>query len=330
MSIIKLLENEKTFNSARNINYLFQPSNTKTNNLVVIFSAFNPKGAPPAYNYIRTLQNFDVNKLFILDNHGERGCYYLGENRVFDVEASVVALITHIANQNDILHENIICCGSSKGGYTSLYYSIKYGFGHAIVGAPQTYLGKYLSQADEYPTLEFIAGDSNEESIQFLDGLLFDLVKQTKKIPHLTIHVGSGDHHYKGHVLPFVEHLKNHGYDCYLDVKDYTDHGEVKYYQEILIKQLKDKIPSLKDTFEIEIVELNHNGIEVELKAKVNREAKFAWYIFKDGERISVQWYKDESELFYKAEGSGVYKFIAFAKDNVGNVCSTETGDIII
>lgn len=93
---------EKIFQSLKPIKYVFQQSKKHPNFLIVVFSAFSPKGSPPVYNYIRTLEALDVNKLFILDDHGERGCYYLGENRVFEVESSVVSLITFIANQLNI------------------------------------------------------------------------------------------------------------------------------------------------------------------------------------------------------------------------------------
>lgn len=190
-----------------------------------------------------------MNKLFILDDHGERGCYYLGENRVFEVESSVVSLITFIANQLNITNENITCCGSSKGGYASLYYAIKYGFGVVIAGAPQTKLGTYLYGAKEYPTLKYIAGDITENSIQYLDSLLYDVVSNAKQIPNIYIHVGIGDHHYKNHVVPFADFVKDKGFDVLLDLGEYSDHGEVRYYQTFLVDKLIERIPGLRVSF---------------------------------------------------------------------------------
>lgn len=290
-----------------------------------MFSGFNPKGTRPAYNYIRTLLNLDINKLYILDDQGERGSYYLGQDRRFDVEASVSSLITYIANNNSILHQNIICCGSSKGGYAALYYSIKYGFGHAIVGAPQTYLGSYLLSAKEYPTLKFIAGDSTEESVRFLNGLLFNLVEKALKLPNVIIHVGSGDHHYKDHVLPFVDILNDKGFNVNLDVKEYNDHGDVSFYQNLLLEKLKEIDLNLKNSFKINKLDFQVNGDNITLICEVNRDAQFAWYVFKDGERIETIWYSESNIFEYKINNSAIYQFTAFAKDKYGNILSLET-----
>lgn len=323
--IKNILENEKVFNSAQKIKYLFQPAETKTDFLVIIFSAFNPKGSPPAYNYIRTIQNLDVNKLFILDDQGERGCYYLGNNRLFDVESSVVSLITFIANQRNIPHKNIICCGSSKGGYASLYYGIKYGFGHVIVGAPQTYLGDYLQFAQEYPTLKFIAGDNTRESISFLNNLLYDIVKNTNKVPDITIHVGSGDHHYKGHVLPFKEHLQKYGFDCLLDIKDYKDHGDVTYFQKLLVDKLIELVPTLKYTLRITNIDVTQNQNIFNIHVTANEQVEFALYVYKDGERINSIWYSPKDEFRIEAKEPGSYSFIVFAKNKNNKMTSVET-----
>lgn len=310
-----LLKNEQIFNGKRKIKHLFIPSKQKTEHLVVMFSGFNPIGTPPAYNYIRTLQHVDVNKLYILDDHGSRGCYYLGENRVFDVEESVYSLIRHIASENEIKDENIICCGSSKGGYAALYYSIKYGFGHAVVAAPQTYLGRYLYNVGEYPTLEYIAGGRSEDDVAFCNNLLFELVRKAEKVPQILIHVGRGDHHYKGHVLPFIDHLQQHGFTCGLDVGEFTNHGEVSFYQKLLISKLKEINPLLNDQLEITSFVVEQNRHEFLLNTQSNREVKYAWYIFKDGERVKTFPYTDSHTLRFIAVESGSYHFVAFIKD---------------
>jgi hypothetical protein len=310
-----LLKNEQIFNGKRKIKYLFIPSKKKTEHLVVMFSGFNPIGTPPAYNYIRTLQHADVNKLYILDDYGSRGCYYLGENRVFDVEASVYALIRHIASANKIKDENIICCGSSKGGYAALYYSIKYGFGHAIVAAPQTYLGRYLYNVGENPTLAYIAGGTSQEDVAFCNDLLFELVRKVKKVPKMLIHVGRGDHHYKGHVLPFIDHLQQYGFSCGLDVGEFANHGEVSFYQKLLVSKLKEIVPLLEDPLEIKSFAVEQNQHEFLLSTQSNQEVKYAWYIFKDKERVKTFPYTDSHTLHFIAVESGCYHFVSFVKD---------------
>lgn len=323
-------EGEVIFKSAKEIKYVFKPSKIKSKHLVVVFSGFNPKGTSPAYNYIRTLQSLQVNKLFILDDYGERGCYYLGKNRLFDIESSVVSLITLIANENSVPHENIICCGSSKGGYASLYFGIKYGFGHVIVGAPQTRLGNYLYLAKEYPTLEFIAGNRSEESLNFLDELLFNVVNNAKKVPNIVIHVGSGDHHYKGHVIPFKEHLDRLGFKCSLDIKDYQNHGNVSYYQAFLVDTLIAIVPSLNNVVRIKSIEVVRNDNHFIINTVSNKEVTYAWYVYKDGERIAIKWYTKESCYEYETNEPGTYQFLSFVKDEEETVISEKTEQYII
>ncbi|WP_062320399.1 hypothetical protein [Halolactibacillus sp. JCM 19043] len=108
------MKNEKVFDSERKVKYLFQKSYKKSDELIIVFSAFHSKGTRPRYNYVRTLEGFNANKLFILDDFGARGSYYLCENRDFSIERSVSALIQEIINQYKI--KKVMSCGSSKGG----------------------------------------------------------------------------------------------------------------------------------------------------------------------------------------------------------------------
>jgi len=321
-------EGEQLFKGDKEIKYVFQKSTTSPF-LIIVFSAFNPVGAPPAYNYTRTLQPFDINKLFILDDYGERGCYYLGKNRVFDVETSVSKLISWISETNNISKENIIACGSSKGGFAALYFGIKYNYGKVIVGAPQTYLGTYLTKAKAYSTLEYIAGDTSEESVNFLDSLLYNVAAQAAKIPEILIHVGVGDHHYKGHVIPFRNHLIRLGFDCELDVKDYSDHGDVTHYQELLTKKVIEIEPSLKDSFQIVdlCVELKNNMFTINVQA--NKLSEYALYVLKNNERIKAIWYTQNSQFVYEAQEAGVYSFLAFAKHG-SQVISKKTKQYVL
>lgn len=318
-------EGEKSFAGKRDIRYVFQKF-SESPYLLVIFSAFSPKGSSPAYNYIRTLQPFSVNKLYILDDYGERGCYYLGKDRVFDVEDSVSSLISWIADTNGILKNNIISCGTSKGGFSSLYYGIKYGFGRVIAGAPQTLLGSYLKGAKEISTLEYIAGDSSSESVSYLDRLLYNVASSVNKIPEILIHVGIGDHHYKGHVIPFQEHLKSHGFDCELDIEDYNDHSNVKYYRELLIKKIIEIEPSLENAFRITDVTVERDEQNTFIIwVQANRQAQYALYVYKDNEKIDTIWYTPEPVFKYKIDKMGVYSFLVFAKDTSGMVISEKT-----
>jgi hypothetical protein len=224
----KKIKEETVYYGEKEIKYVFKKKE-KSNYLVVGFSGIPKVGTPPRYNYMRTLMNTEVNQLFILDDHGMIGCYYLGENQDFSVERSVADLIDKISLENNIPRENIITFGSSKGGYASLYYGIKYGFGHVISASPQTKVGTYLLKqniASAY-IAQFISGGVREQHKNYLDSLLFNIVENATEFPNIRIHVGVGEMHYTEHVIPLQQALLNKGVITNIDLGNYSNHNDV-------------------------------------------------------------------------------------------------------
>jgi len=226
---------EKIFQGSRPISYLHQKPESSSKYMIVVFSGFPSIGNPPTYNYVKTLADIDCHKLFILDNHNHThssgATYYLGVSGDHSVEMSVVALITKIANEHGVSHKNIICAGSSKGGFASLYFGIKYSFGHVISGGAQTKLGDYLAYqpGETKYILSFITGDF-DRGREYLNHLLYDVVRSSIDIPQINIHVGRGDHHYKNHILPLTDVLDSMGISYQLDIGDYDEHAKLAEY----------------------------------------------------------------------------------------------------
>ncbi|MFD2627856.1 hypothetical protein [Oceanobacillus kapialis] len=231
--------------SKRKLHYLFQKAENNNKDLIVIFSAFPKKGQPPVYNYIRKLLPVDSNKLFILDEYGPSASYYLGGNRDFSLEDSVISLIKDVCLENAINFANVTSMGSSKGGFASLYFGIKYGFGNIVAAAPQIYMGNFVFGV--HPNVaEYISGGLTESDKEYLNDLLPKVLKKSSHKPKIHLHVGKGDHHYKGHILPFIKLLddKNINYD--LDLQDYQAHDEVgAYFPDYLYSVFKDKLKTV-------------------------------------------------------------------------------------
>lgn len=222
---------EKIYKSYCDIKYVFEPSIGNKPYLAVIFSSLSV-GEGAKYNYMNTLSNIDCNKLFILDDQCGDGCYYLGKNRSFDVEKSVISLIEVYSNNCRIVRNNIICMGSSKGGYAALYYGLKYSMGYVIAGAPQVLLGNYLIEEQPYTKYiaKYIAGDIDEESKQYLNNILINEIYSCKKFPRIFIHVGTGDFHYTRHLKPLTKILDNFNVKYYVDLANYSEHDKVAEY----------------------------------------------------------------------------------------------------
>lgn len=219
----------QTFKSTREITYHFIPAidELHSKELLVVFSALN-KPNVFRYNYISSLKDVPINKLFILDNFGDQGSYYIGENRDFSIETSVISLILNIASKLNVNLNKISTMGSSKGGYSALYYSIKYSFGSVLALSPTTLLGNSLRRS--HPNiLKYIAGGDSEEDVQYLNKLLFELVQNKRdSLPKIDLMVGTMDSHKNRHVDPFAKHLQECGVDFEYDLVEGVNHSELK------------------------------------------------------------------------------------------------------
>lgn len=232
------MDEQRTFVSERNVKYILR--NSKSNYLAVVFSAFSPIGKPPRYNFYKAIEGIDCNQLFILDDFGAtngiRATYYI--SRDLSIERSVIELINHVIETLQIPFENVITCGSSKGGYSALYYAIKYGFGYAIAGTPQFYLGKYLMEQTNCKDIaKFISGGYDDK--EYLNGVLEDTVRQSPHKPNILIHAGEKEDHYKNHVMPFIHTLIQSNKTYSLNLGNYEKHSDLAtYFPPYLIKQL--------------------------------------------------------------------------------------------
>lgn len=159
---------EKTYYSnGTRLKYLFYKRNS--NILVVCFSAYNKDKA--VYNYVRSLKNFDVSRLYIKDDFGPNGTgsYYLGENAKGNVEKAVIELIKKKTPSNSNGRPVVVFVGSSKGGYAALNFSVEFENSYAVVGAPQYKLGSHLNEPFFHPMLKDIIGEITQERISQLD-----------------------------------------------------------------------------------------------------------------------------------------------------------------
>lgn len=231
------LAEEKIFFNDVPVKYLFQPAEGESDTLVLSFSGLYStefQGGPPVYNHIRTLEPVNAHKLFLLDSYQEQFCYYVGFNREHDFERAVIALITKIANQYNISAKRIIATGSSKGGAAALYYSVKYNFGKAIIGAPQIYIADYLNKRANSPSMreryERLLGENQQQGQRFWNQLILHEVAVAEKFPDMYFHVGEGDFHYPQHLAPLLQQLDKRGVAYQLDLESYENHSDTGLY----------------------------------------------------------------------------------------------------
>ena len=315
-----LLKDEKIFKGEKEVKYLFQKSYRKTDDLVIVFSAFPPIGKKPGYNYVRTLDEFDCNKLYILDDFGARATYYLCENKEYTIERSVARLINQVVKENGI--KNIMACGSSKGGYAALYYGIKYGFQHIVVASPQYYLGDYLlEQTNSQSVVKFMAGNTTQSDHKYLNCILENIIRKSENKPNIFIHLGKGEYHYPMHVKPLLEELKSNGIQYELDLADYNNHNQVIYYYP---ETLKNKVRQVLDYpfLKLSMSNTEHTiGNKLIFKAETtNNEDSIAWYVFKDNKKIQeVKYSENTKRIEVSLNETGRYKIKVFALNTKRN-----------
>ena len=237
----KNFNNEKIHNSNLGIKYYFKKAffNNK-DKLIIVFSAFS--NDKPKYNYINTLSTYDCNKLYILDNYGSKGTYYLGLNGSLEIETAVMSLICKIISENNIKFKNIISVGSSKGGSAALYYGMKYNFGNIIIGAPQYKIGTYLCDLSIKTYAEEIFGDRSIANRIKYDNLIRLISNNKSKIYLLT---SDGDNQYD-RVLKSFEYVSEElNLDLTIDKCEIAHHNDIakefpNYLESKLSKILKD------------------------------------------------------------------------------------------
>ncbi|KRM21206.1 hypothetical protein FC90_GL001743 [Latilactobacillus graminis DSM 20719] len=213
------------------LHYILKKTSAVNAPLIVIFSAFPRTGYEATYNYLKTLEGIPAHRLYILDRFGaqKRGTYYLANNGDFTLRSMVQELIRDIKIQ--VGTQRLICVGSSKGGYAALYYGHLMGAECVIAGAPQYYLGNYLSdQPLKKPILEGVMGNSCQSSIDFLNHLLPDLITQTPTLKMIYLHYSDQEHTYHEHIQTLIELLTKKEQPLNLNVAHYNDHQAVRHY----------------------------------------------------------------------------------------------------
>lgn len=212
--------------------------------LLIVFTACTKVGQPARYNYIRTLDKYKCNKLFILDDFGfdNRGAYYLGKDNDFDIEKDVASLIDEIRNELKV-NRNILI-GSSKGGYAALYFGMDIKNSIVITGAPQYMLGSYLNLPGHQNILKYIMGNVEGESISKLNTLMEEkLIINKENNNMIYIHYSTNDETYDTDIKHLLNKLDDLGISTVKDIEKYTSHSELTlFFPAFIEKVLEEKL----------------------------------------------------------------------------------------
>lgn len=229
-SLFSRAKNEKKYHwNNITLKYMYYPC-SESKDLIVIFSACTREGIPARYNYIRTLDGVKANRLYILDDSGDdkRGSYYLGKYPEYLIEKAVIKLIEEY--QTKIKTGKLIFVGSSKGGWSALNFAaeLEKKVDAIIIGAPQYYLGRYLSAPANKITLDYIVGNNTDAAVDELNNHLKRKISNIKNT-NVYLHYSINDHTYTEHIKDMIMDLKSNT-NLYEDVKNYVNHQDVSLY----------------------------------------------------------------------------------------------------
>ncbi|MDU4912103.1 heparinase II/III family protein [Clostridium baratii] len=327
-----IISQEKTYVSKKLIKYILKEEK-ESDKLCIIFSSMNPK-YEHRYSYVNTLNNAKINRLYILDDYGVQGSYYIGDIIHGDVENSVSSLINSIIRNLDIRLKDIIMIGNSKGGYSSIYYGVKYNVGNIIVGAPQYYLGDFLlEQGKHMEVAQSICGeDKKETGKKFLNEIMENHLLNNNIKSNILIHVGRGDYHYTKHIKPFINLLKSKNVYYRLDIGDYETHNELKQFfpiflmdeiskidnsiiskEEVEKEKIKKSLISNLENIDVTL-NITDNKLYVVIKNYMDDEVEYAYYLFKDDVCKEKEFYKLNNTHIFELNEDGNYNVRIFCK----------------
>ncbi|XAS65968.1 heparinase II/III family protein [Micrococcaceae bacterium Sec5.7] len=209
------------------LNHLSVPARTESGSgkLAVVFSAIHQPG-DFTFNYKKSVDGSGVHALYILDDFGDQGSYYLADHGDRSIFESVQALIARELARLGLTSADLIMAGSSKGASAAILHGIAAGAGRILAGAPQVKIGSFLRKP--HPNiLGFIMGDASEEAVTSLDQVMFTAIENKSDATRLSILVGESDHHYRNHVLPLKAHASTHSKALELTVLPGLPHAEI-------------------------------------------------------------------------------------------------------
>ncbi len=236
-TIVSTKLREKTYGIGENrVKYMFFEKGDKKDRqdaLAVCFPAFAGKGAK--YNYVRTLKDFNMNKLFLLDDIGgyDKGNYLIKPG----VEENTKALIQEMIDK--VKPSKLIFFGSSKGGYAALNFSLMFPNVSVCIAAPQYFLSDYLVREKKIENLKVIL-DGNDTGIarERLNNRLRTKIACAVCLPQkVYIHYSTEEHTYKEHIADMLADLKARNINVIEDIGNYTNHMDLVYHFPAFLKQ---------------------------------------------------------------------------------------------
>jgi len=237
---LKVLKEQKVYHfQGINLKYIYKVKK-QADVLVVVFSACTRPGLKARYNYVKTLDGMDCNRLYILDDFGydQRGSYYLGHMPEFKEQEASVSLIQKVIK--DTKPRKVLFCGSCKGGYGALNIGSRFENAVMIVGEPTYRIATEFKLAEGL--LRYWMGNVTEENMEFVDNYLENQLMNNPYIDSQKIcfFYSEKDEYVELHTSPLLQTLYGAGYDFEKEPAQFEAHADLGlYFPEYLKKKVR-------------------------------------------------------------------------------------------
>lgn len=156
------------------VHYRFSHAKSGNRHLVVVFANFS---APDDYGWSNgVFDNVRANILWVRDMFDGKNSYYLCKDMDFELERSVVTLISNVMHSLGLTPDQCTMWGGSKGGSAALYFGLKYGFRNIVSVVPMFRVGTSVQKRPAIADF-MMGGQVTDAKIQVLDRVIPDLVQ---------------------------------------------------------------------------------------------------------------------------------------------------------
>ena len=301
------MNHEKIFKDEIDVRYLFFPSHSQSNTLLITFSSFPEIDMLPQYDFVDCLSEFDCNRLHLLDDFGSRGSYYLCINKDYKIERSVSKLINKLCKRQKIVRK--IALGAFEGGTAAIYYALKYDYDTVIVETPHFYIGSHIKELpDACDILDFMANNKNQKAVNYLDDMIEQVIERkrlcqtkmiicTKKEIEETFQIQHLADALREKRIPYILNEIDESHQA-------TDRSDLFYSE--LKKHLSIQVPfsNLKG-YQIEIT---GDILTLELTTSSATDKVSVNLYINDKEIMSTR-YSEKRKFYFDVTGVGVYQF---------------------
>ena len=228
-----------------NVTYLEDPfgiANYKgRQKLLFVFQSLGDENAETdtkkfPWTMVNGFKYLNCRKIYIKDNYGTNGCFYLGMNGKFDVEEAILEFIRSKIVEYEILLDNVMMYGNSKGGYAALNFGFQVGNVNILSAVPVIDLYYFITKHKTF--LSYIMTSNVDEKEKTLySSKLTNLIKTSYYIPDVCLLTSHNDNLFAENIPNLLEALDLNG--CHYNVI-YNDEYYITRHNEVVKNSLNE------------------------------------------------------------------------------------------